>query len=573
MARLVTHQHSHPFRVNLGIGLVLLIAVLIVTWPLALHWKQTVGLGTEQEATVPLFNAWTLWWVADRAGHGFAHFWQAPIFFPSEGTFTFSEPQPLTGMLAFLASRWLPSPIAAYNGAILFCLWLNGVFGYRLGRAFQIPWWPALLGGLLFISLPVTQKFLGVLPLIPLFGVLWALEGFIRFGREGSWRTAIWTGIGLLVLLFTSQQLALLFVLFMFPAGLLALAQQHMSSGAVLKLGGVAMGVLLVAGWYAWYPITLHQSLDFTRSEHLVNLLSARFSDYLSKPISGSFPFPPREDLLSDTGGLFPGFVLIAMAGWGGIQGIKSSESYGWTWYAIGSGTMAFLLSLGTHSVLDGGMTLGFLRDWVPGFHELRSPFRFAIFVQIFLGLLGVLGIRHFYIHNTTSIHRIILGLIMVCGMAENLSVPQPLAHVPTSSPSPWTTWLSTHPERRILAHVPFPSGLHVSDYQIETTRMLAQTIHHKPLINGYSGFFPPGYIQFQSDMAKNFPSPFLLCFLGNELKVDTLVIDRSWQEAHRDQMEAFPELSKIAYDDEDVVIIEIGPSQETCPPLTAPLP
>jgi len=45
------------------------------------------------------------------------------------------------------------------------------------------------------IGLPITQKLFGVLPLIPIFGMLWALEGFVRFGREGSMRMAVWAGV------------------------------------------------------------------------------------------------------------------------------------------------------------------------------------------------------------------------------------------------------------------------------------------------------------------------------------------------------------------------------------------
>lgn len=64
---------------------VFLVTVFTVTWPLILHLTEAVPLGTEQESTVPFFNIWTLWWVADRTAQGFENFWQAPIFYPSEG--------------------------------------------------------------------------------------------------------------------------------------------------------------------------------------------------------------------------------------------------------------------------------------------------------------------------------------------------------------------------------------------------------------------------------------------------------------------------------------------------------
>ncbi|MGE0474253.1 MAG: hypothetical protein AB7P17_11525 [Nitrospirales bacterium] len=548
----------------LVIGSIFILTVVVVTWPLALHLNHALPVGTEQEATVPLFNTWTLWWVQDRAAQGFENFWQAPIFFPSEGSFTFSEPQPLTGLL--VASVWdlSDSPFAAYNFAILSCLFLNGVFAYRLGRALQIPLIPALLMGILMIGLPITQKLLGVLPLIPIFGILWALEGFIRFGRDGSTHMAIWTGTGLLVQLLTSQQLTLLFGLFALPAGLLALSQRGFAPMAILKLGSVGLSVILLAGWYAWYPMEVHQTLALTRPESLINNLSAHLSDYVSKPLSATLSFPSREDMHSDTGGLFPGFMVIILAGWGAVVGLQQREARAWIWYFLGTAGCALLLSLGMHSPLDSGALFAFFRDWVPGFHELRSPFRFAILVQICLMVLGLYGLTGVSRIPRFSNHLFAVCLLGLLAFAENVSLPQPFSF-PTSAFHPWVSWVTKQEDRHILAHIPFPNSLHVSDYQIETERMLAQTIHRKPLINGYSGYFPPGYDRFQMDMAKNFPSHFLICFLRNELRADTLIFDLPWYEEHRHQIASFRELSQVVYRDTEVVIIETSQTSEPC--------
>src|SRR5688500_8761731 len=75
-----------------------LVAAIVATWPLLPSIASALPLGTEHEATVPLFNLWTLWWDADRVPHGFRGLWNAPIFHPLEGTFTFSEPMLLLGV-------------------------------------------------------------------------------------------------------------------------------------------------------------------------------------------------------------------------------------------------------------------------------------------------------------------------------------------------------------------------------------------------------------------------------------------------------------------------------------------
>ena len=89
-----------------------LLTAVAVTAPLA--WRPgRLPLGTEPVATVPRFNLWTLSWTADRLTHGFAGWWDAPIFWPQRGAFAFSEPQPLTG-LAFSAVRPLTGAAGGY---------------------------------------------------------------------------------------------------------------------------------------------------------------------------------------------------------------------------------------------------------------------------------------------------------------------------------------------------------------------------------------------------------------------------------------------------------------------------
>ena len=344
-----------------------------------------------------------------------------------------------------------------------------------------------------------------------------------------------------------------------------ALWRQGFTAMAWVRLGSVGLIVILLTGWYAWYPIQLHESLAFTRSEKLVTALSARPSDYLSKPLTASVPFPSKEHLHSDTGGLFPGFGLLLLAAWGVRCGLRQPEIRSWTGYFLGTGLVAFPLSMGMHSPIEGGVALSLLREWVPGFQELRSPFRFAILVQICLAFLAFPGLG-----GLARIFRFPPGTLAVCvlsilTLAENLSFPQPLAPVEKPFRPPWVAWIQAHGDRQVLAHVPFPEEFHVSDYQIETERMLAQIIHRKPLINGYSGYFPPGYNRFQLDMAKKFPSSFLICFLSHELGADTLIIDLPWYENHQKKFAAFKELSQVLYRDKDVVIIKLSRTDINC--------
>ena len=160
-----------------------LLAAIVATWPLLPAIARALPLGTEHEATVPLFNLWTLWWDADRVPHGFSGLWNAPIFHPLEGAFAFSEPMLLQGV-TLSPLWWMGAPPAAiYNLAILCTLVCNGLATRSLARALGASRDAALLAALAGVTLPYTAKVLGVLPVLPLFGTIWALASLVRFGK------------------------------------------------------------------------------------------------------------------------------------------------------------------------------------------------------------------------------------------------------------------------------------------------------------------------------------------------------------------------------------------------------
>ncbi|NJM08538.1 hypothetical protein HC891_23680 [Candidatus Gracilibacteria bacterium] len=106
--------------------LLALIAVTL-TWPLSARLATQLPLGTEDSATVPLFNLWTLRWNAEQLLVSYARYWDAPIFYPTAGAFAFSEPQPLTGLFFTLLWRLGGNDVLAYNLVLLFALTVNGI--------------------------------------------------------------------------------------------------------------------------------------------------------------------------------------------------------------------------------------------------------------------------------------------------------------------------------------------------------------------------------------------------------------------------------------------------------------
>ena len=545
----------------------------MATWPLALHLTSRVPVGTEHEATIPAFSLWNLWWTADRLPHAFTGFLDAPFFHPNEGVTAYSEPMPFLGALVSpLWAAGAPPPLI-YNAALLAVLTLNGVFAYRVARALAAPPVPALLGAALAVALPFTGNLVGVLPNLALFGMLWTLDGLIRFGQSGWAGWAVWAGAGFVATYFSFQQYALFFAPVALVAGIVALGQRGFRRGAVARLGVVALLSLQLVLLLAWPTARIHRdSGGFERPPEVVEALSARPGDFLTRPATATVPFPARDP--DDTAGLFPGLLLLGLALAGAVVGLRDREQRPWVALLAGTAIFGILLALGLNLELAGWRPFGTLRAAVPGWEEVRSPYRAAAIFQLCLPVLAALALARAPARMSRAGGALVaaVGLLAV---AENLALPAPLVELPDSPRTAWTSWLREHPERTVLAHVPFPAGLTVSDYEVESRRLLAQTDHRRPIVNGYSGFFPvarapdgsvyPAYTHFQLAMAREFPQGDLLCVLTQSLGADTLVVDRAWSPERRAQLSAFGDFLRPEYADDAVLIYALAAPPGGC--------
>lgn len=544
-----------------------LLAAIVATWPLLPSIASALPLGTEHEATVPLFNLWTLWWDADRVPHGFDGLWNAPIFHPLEGTFTFSEPMLLLGV-TFAPLWWMGAPPAAiYNLAILGILVCNGLATRSLARALGASRDAALLAALAGVTLPYTAKVLGVLPVLPLFGTIWALAALVRFGEEGGWRPAALAVLSFAAQFLAGQQMALLSLPFLLLAGLVALAEQRFRARSIATLGALA-----ILGAIALAPIartvrSFHEKYEFKRSEQVVAALSAQPRDFTTRPSSSRLAFPPREDSYAgDTGGLFPGFLLLGLGAAGAWLGWRQGERRLWIACLLVCAVIGGLLALGLNLRIGDWQPFANLREVVPGFRTLRSPFRAVAISQAVLAALAALALARLASWRGTT-GRILALALGVLAATENLASPGVLVPTPATPRTAWTSWLREQPGKLVVAHVPLPRGLHVSDYEMEAWRMFAQIDHHRPLLNGYSGYFPSGYGTFQVDMDQNFPSERLLCMMAYGWGVNTLILDRPYLEQRRAlfENELLRGFFDPRYSDSGVVIVRLSPPPEAC--------
>ncbi len=520
------------FRAALPLRLFLLFLLwaLLLTYPLPLHLFSHVPRGSEEAATVPFFNLWTLRWNIDQLLQGYPRYWDAPIFAPDSGAFAFSEPQPVSTLLA--APLWLvfQAPALGYNFVIILFLTLNGWFAYWLLRGWGLPPFPALLAGLLVQALPFVAQEMGVLQLTALFGFLWSLfflnrllatpsglptvqpfnlaQGNLRSGlafhpANSLWRSALGLALGGSVTFFTCAYYGLFSLIFLPLAALFHLRRDHAS----LKRGGrlLAAGLLALAltGPLLWAQHERLARYGFSRTAPTIESNSARPA-YYGAFLDYNILYAQLLGLKSSQGQrLFPGFGLVMLA----VLGLLDGGSKRVKFYCLTAVLLALLLSLGLRLNLGGWQPYQWLRDYLPGLAQLRSPFRFAALVQLHLALLAGFGLHNLgrWFHGPQSL---MPGLVAGVTLLELLALPLPLQPLPPPpDPAPWQIWLNRSGSSPKIVLLPFAPGSKVEDFEQTTRWMWANRPFQGSMLNGYSGFFPADHARLRDELLK-FPSP-----------------------------------------------------------------
>jgi hypothetical protein len=183
------------------------------------------------------------------------------------------------------------------------------------------------------------------------------------------------------------------------------------------------------------------------------------------------------------------------------VRGVPTST----VWFFAGGAVAAAWLSLGpvihANGISIGGGVYDVFYRWVPGWDGLRAPARNFMLVAFFLSVLAGLGAATVIAHRPRA-RRLLLIVGMVAIVVEGWSAPINTNRLVGSpgyvSPPPVTaTGKQLPPLYRMIRDLPsstvvaeFPFG----DPAYEIFYSFYAGYHRKPILNGYSGFFPESY-------------------------------------------------------------------------------
>jgi hypothetical protein len=532
-------------RLTLALAFVALAAAH--TWPLV----AAPGYHSRLDSADAALNTWVIAWVAHALPHGLSHLFNADIFYPAPLTYAYSEPLVVQGILAMPFLALGGSPVLAYNLVLLagFALtaWAAGLLVLRATGEV----WAALVAGSAaafnahtLMRLPHLQALhLEFLPL-----AIVALDSVFAAGRVGD---SLLLGVAVAL-----QALASVYAL-VFTGWTLAWAavargwSENARVWRTVLLLGLAVGVaaaLLAPFLYPYYQLSHDAGLGRSVSES--RRFSSTWTDYLYTGARVHFDWwSHRFDSSSDAN--FPGVVVTLLAAVALVGGLRRDRLVR---MATAMAAGAVLLSIAPR--LPG---FEWAHDHLPGAGVIRGYSRagqFALVATAILAGLGVARLRAAW--GGRRGWTLAAAILVVLVNAEALRAP--FAYVPfTGVPAIY----------RVLAEPSTGAVLELPIYgpgaEFKNAPYLVNaTSHWRPLVNGYSGFIPPGYMDIYRGL-RRFPDEWSIGWLRrngvNRVVVHVRAFEQLKGMAQLEKIESSPDVELLASEG-DISIYRIRASR-----------
>lgn len=134
----------------------------------------------------------------------------------------------------------------------------------------------------------------------------------------------------------------------------------------------------------------------------------------------------------------------------------------------------------------------------VPGLSFIRVPSRFMLLGMLALGVLVAIGFERMASRLTVRRRVALAGVLAVSMSAEFTSLPLDMQPYPIDPPA-IHHWLAAQPKPFSSVSLPVPRTSHKAITARRTSiYMQYSMVHFQPIVHGYSGIEPPGYVELE---------------------------------------------------------------------------
>lgn len=479
------------------VGTTAIALAILTTWPLLPNLNDHA-----HDAFDPLFQAWTIDWV-QHALTSRASVWDANTFLGHHRTLAYSDAL-IGAAVALMPFRWLGlSPIGVENVGLLLGYAASAAAGYVFGRVVTRSAVVGACTGVLY-GFGSYNSFLGQhMNIVMHPGPALAATATWTLADRCRARRPMWPSLAALAVVATLQGTVSFYTCAMcvVAAGAVLLARVRDLrwrgvGGAVVALGA-AMLALLPLAWpylsntrqmddtFKWPLRDLAVSgADFTAVDPSLRIWGGRLG-----AATGIFGQPT-----------FPGVSVIVLA----IVGLllwRSGPVRRTHVVAVSLVVVGFLLAIGTS---DRGWRrytpYRVLYQYVPGGAALRATGRFWLVGLLGVGLLVGLAVRRLADLAAGSGGRrawagvavVVLSLGCVLAEGQRSWSDAPKVAIPTVDLA-----LARLPDGGGVAFLPLPLSADPRFPLLGQAQILyGSTAHHRPLLNGYAGFYPKDFFR-----------------------------------------------------------------------------
>lgn len=459
---------------------------IVHTWPLA----SAPGRLSRNDNADTILNEWAMAWVAHQLPRDPMRLFDANIFYPERRTLALSEPLIVQGVLASPLLAAGASPVLAYNLLLLAGLALTAWSMCLVMWTWTDDWIAGLVAG---TALAFNAHTLTRLPhmqaqhaeFLPV--ALYAFDAVLRGSR--------WSAALLLAAAVALQALASIYLfVFVVVALVVALAvrpedwwgDRAWPSVTRVLVASAASALVLVP---LFLPYLELRSDGFVRSLDEAGWFAASARDYLTTP-SRWYTWAGGETAL------FPGLAPVVLGFIAVVTGLAIRDAR--ARMCLAAACVGIWLSLGPAWV----PAYETLHGVVPLLQAVRTTSRFG-----YLGIVGVAVLAGFGLMTlrrrcaTRPMVRTCVGVVAVAVVSlEPLAAPLELQ--PFHGVSPLYQTLEAE-RSAVVIELPFPRP---ESIYLNAAYMLNSTAHWRPLVNGYSGFTPPSYVDRYLQL-QDFPS------------------------------------------------------------------
>ncbi|HEV7767424.1 MAG TPA: hypothetical protein VGQ76_20655 [Thermoanaerobaculia bacterium] len=473
-------------KAHFGAIVFFVLAAIAMTWPLAANLPLAAAHPGD-----PYITSWMLDWAFYALTNHPSELFNANIFYPLKLTFAFSEN--LLGIVIVL------SPLLAMKVPLLFLHNIAILIGFAsagyaaaiLGRYLTGSMLAGIVGGVFFAFVPWRFTHLTHLQHLWTLWLPLLILAVLRLrDRPTRGRAAIlalcfvMNGLtNLHWLAFGSVAAVVCVLIIANDRRFVALAM------AAMLIGTIALAPMLYPYWLAKQTYKMRGDAGETLQ------YSARPSDWLIASLHNRVYGPHLNDGTVDPERWsFPGILapLLALAGIAtAIRKAPRHVAIGITLIALG-----FLGSLGLHTSFG-----RFLFEHVPLFSGIRVPARWSMIA--FLGIAMLASLGALALARTRWIYAAMIALLFV-----ELRAAPIRWYLATSETPPVYTWLAQQQFRGGVLELP-------TDQPNVYRTMFWSHLHHRPLINGVSGFRPPSHVAVERDWRRTPVPPAIVIVHG----------------------------------------------------------